>query len=142
MRDKAVFAGGAVLAMSLLFGVLWWLSARTSLIPTTIGTSVPVIAVIVAARGVRWARKLGFCAALVGALVLLQMIATTTGWGDPASVPSRIALATLPAIAADMLYALAPSLVPLAGLVLFVGRSPQVLWTPVSARSRRARRTR
>jgi hypothetical protein len=140
MRDKALF-GASCFAVSLaLFGAVWGLTAAHLYVPRFLGFLIPAIAVIVCALGVSWRRK---------AITLVILLAAFTAF-DLASAASGLqALATHPvattswmsavSLVMALLYALVPLVFPIAAVVLFVGRDPQVLWAGTGPPTRPAR---
>jgi len=87
---------------------------------------VPVVGVMIAATGFAWRKRLIYALATLAVYVVALLIAEATGLNE--SVGSRIAASvTLPPFSA-MLYMAFLWTFPLAMLLLFVGRTPSLLW--------------
>ena len=123
-RELATFIAGFVL-LSLVLGWFFWSSSIAQ-----VGVSmlaVPVISAMLASQGFSWRRKLTYAAATLGLYVLGSLIAEATGLAaaasqqiiDPSSFPSLWVV----------LYMAYLSTFPFAMLVLFVGRTPSLLWS-------------
>lgn len=116
-RDIGLFAGIA-LAYSLAVGAL--------VQPTFGGNSlvaVAVASVMLSARGVRWGRRLGYAAFVLGTFLAFEWLTRSL---QSAYGSSELVFELLGMIAIVFMMAF-----PVAVLLVFVGRDPSVLWVPV-----------
>lgn len=130
MRDKAVFAGVSLAVSFALFGIVAALRANHYYTPLNVGFVLPAAAVMIAALGASWRRKLVAIAIMLGAYTAVDALAVVTGFqaavARPHGTDSAGELVGLAVIA----YSLVPMIFPLAALAIFVGRDPSMLWTP------------
>ena len=130
MSPRTRFAVWALVIAAVLFVALRWLSNWWPAL-WSLGLATAVIAVMLAAQGVSWKRKVVFVG-LTAALALgLHELALVSGLGaaDVAALSAGEAGPTdlqLAAVVAIQVFFVA---VPLAALALFVGMRPSVLWT-------------
>lgn len=129
-RDVVAFIVWFVV-LSVTLGWLSW-KATAAARSTTVNVMlvVPVVSAMLAAQGFSWKRKLTYVAVTLGAYVLIGLAYDLLGLGDIA-VRQATANASLPSIIL-MFYQVFVTAFPLAMLVLFVGRTPALLWSRVS----------
>lgn len=142
MRDKVVFGVSAVLISIALYVPLWWArstGARITAYDT--GFVVPVLALMLAARGFGWPRKAAFLAGTVVGFLLIETLASVTGVGGVAAAAPGSSAESV-AFALGTLYVALVVAFPLSMLALFVGRRPTRLWSAEQehARGRLSRR--
>jgi len=122
--EVAKFAAWFAL-LSLLLGWLFWSSAAAQ-----VGVSmlaVPVMSAMLASRGFTWKRKLAYASITLGLYVLGSMVAEVTGLLALATeVVNTGATFPPPSVLLYMAYL---SAFPFVMLVLFVGRTPSLLWS-------------
>jgi len=110
---------------SLLLGWLFWINTSAQ-----IGVSmlaVPVASSMLAARGFSWKRKLVYAGATFGLYLLGNGVANATGLIDLAT--ERLSSnPSFPPVQV-VLYMAYLTTFPFAMLVLFVGRTPSLLWS-------------
>ena len=124
-----VLAGVLMLAFYAISWVLLYMHAGQ----TDLGYTLPIVAVMLAAQGATWGRKLGFATATLAVGVLMHALMDAAGLTaavNSVSAVRGIADRQVLLVAVDEVLSLA---VPFAALALFVGRRPSLLWT---ARSR------
>ena len=128
MRGKVLF-GSVAIALSVgLFGLVYWARDLVPVLASYIGgLLIPAAAIMIAAIGFGWRRKLTFVASLVGGLLLVEWASDATGLTaflaraiDPRQEPLTFVV--------SMVYASVVYVFPLVMLVLFVGRQPSRLW--------------
>lgn len=120
----AAFVGGFAL-VSLVLGWVFW---NSSLAQIGVGMlAVPVISAMLASQGFSWKRKLTYAGATLGLYLLGSAVAEATGIVALASeqILDASSLPSLPVV----LYMAYLSTFPLVMLVLFVGRTPSLLWS-------------
>lgn len=126
-REPLIFAA-TFLVYSAVLGWLFWSSTsylgEYSLERALL--AVPVVSVMLAARGYVWKRKLVYAAMTVAVYVLARSVARVTGL-DAFAAQELNTVGGFPSIG-TMLYLAFLSAFPLAMLVLFVGRTPTLLW--------------
>lgn len=110
---------------SLALGWVFWQSGSAP-----VGLSmlaVPVASAMLAAQGFSWKRKLTYAALTLGLYVLGSVIAEATGFLEIATQEANgtLALSSVWVV----LYEVYLFTFPLALLVLFVGRTPSLLWS-------------
>lgn len=134
MSPRVRFVVSSLLIAAVLFAALQWASAYWSAL-WSLSLATAVIAVMLAAQGVSWKRKVLFVGITAVLALGLNEFALLSGLGaaDTATLnpgpagPTNLQLA---AVVAIQLFFVA---VPVAALALFVGRRPSVLWTPPEA---------
>ena len=126
-RDPVIFGLGFA-ALSVGLGLLLWYG-KASLWGYTFDRGLLAVAgtsAIIAARGFPWQRKAVYGVLCIGGYLLVGVLGQVTGLharaaaelGAPVAMPSVWAL----------LYAALLVAYPLAVIVLFVGRNPELLW--------------
>jgi hypothetical protein len=130
MRDKLLFVGASVLVSFVLFTVLWLANAAHIYTPWDVGFVLAAVAVMIAALGVPWRRKVVAVVLTLGGFSVFGLFTLITGSEAVAARGSVIGqmMALL-----GVVYALVPLVYPLAALAIFMGRDPSVLWTRRSA---------
>jgi len=111
--------------LSLALGWIFWSSTAAQ-----VGVSmlaVPVISAMLASQGFSWKRKLVYASATLALYLLGSVIADATGLIELAS--EQISTPTSFPSPWVMLYVAYLSAFPFVMLVLFVGRSPSLLWS-------------
>jgi hypothetical protein len=130
VNHKARFIVLGLLYAGVLFGALQWLTLR---VPSAwwLKFAVAAVAVMLAAVGVPWRRKLLFAGVTAIVTVGLVLVMDLSGLGSAADVLASADAqdATNVQLAAFALVQLFFLGAPLAALALFVGRQPSVLWT-------------
>ena len=133
MRDKAIFAGGSLLASLALFGMVALLKAQNYYTPWDVGFVLGAVGIMIGAVGVPWKRKLAAAALTLGGFSAFSLLTLLTG------SPGRGGVGPI-VVALSLIYTLVPLVYPLAALALFVGADPAVLWTSrTQAAGKRAR---
>jgi len=133
MRDKLVFGAVAIAVSAGLYLALTSMSTNGVVLSfNRVSLLIPACAIMVAAQGVSWRRRMAFASVtLVGCLLIeaLPALAGLPVFGDRVLSPdaSQFQLATVFA------YTTLRVVFPVAALVVFVGRRPAVLWTRSSA---------
>jgi len=129
MRDKAMFALVATCwAVGLLVGA-WFLvrSVDPSLL-TRFATALIAAAVMLAARGVVWPRRIGYALSTVGLAWLLVLIGRSAVLSQFVGGGAGLSTTDIRAIPVA-LYVSFSLAMPVLMLILFIGRrSPSVLW--------------
>lgn len=123
------------LVFATLTGALGWLFWNVSIPLGSHGSyslsdtmfTVPVVAVMLAARGFPWRRKLAYTLVTVMFFPFVMLMAEVTGLNAYAG--SQLSQNQILPSLATMLYMAFLSTFPLAMLVLFVGRAPRLLWS-------------
>jgi hypothetical protein len=87
---------------------------------------VPAIALIVAARGAAWRRKLVWLAILLGPLLGIHLFLALTG--VTAAFATTAGGTAAGAVAATLIYHTLPIVWPIAVVFMFVGGRPAMLW--------------
>jgi len=133
VSPKARFVCLSVLFSAALYALLLWLRMSWSVLSWLVwlGYTPAVIAVMLAAQGASWKRKLLFAGLTVGLSTGLFAVATLSGLAQAASsyATSGAELPTNAQLASIAARQVIIAGVPLAALALFVGRRPSVLWT-------------
>jgi len=127
MRDKLLFGALSAVVSFVLFKALsaayfrgWPVSGYHT------GEFSIVLAVMVAALGVGWRRKLAFLAATFGGILAIEWFARAAGIAAlAASDPTSGTVA----FNSNVWYFTMTPAFPIVMLALFVGRNPAVLWT-------------
>ncbi len=132
-HDTMAFVASVALVSVALSAVVWALP-RTLYNPADLLIVIPVVSIILSARGASWRRKLLYGGLAVGVFLLVDFVFLTTGAMHFAfSGLSRMRL--LPALLAIAYMCFAQGF-PFVVLLLFVGRNPSMLWTsPKDGRS-------
>ena len=95
--------------------------------PRVVGFAVPIVAVMLAARGARWSRRVAFAAVTLGGLILVDAVANVTGLR--ALLDAVDNFQTAPALSVlGIAYSIVPIVYSASALMLFVGRRPSMLW--------------
>lgn len=127
-REPLIF-GVTFVALSMLIGWVFWASTgvlgeydlnRSML-------AVPVVSAMIAAIGFAWRRKAVYVSVTLGLYVLARVVAELAGLDDLAARELNT-FGGFPSLV-TMLYLAFLSTFPLAMLVLFVGRTPSLLWS-------------
>jgi hypothetical protein len=135
VNARARFVTLGVLFAVVLYAVFWLLMATR---PQTwqLGYVPAVIAVMLAAQGASWRRKLLFAGATLGLVLLLYAIVAVCGLESGSSSLQTSQAATGPQVIAYLATKVAFLALPLAALAVFVGRRPAMLWTALPAEQR------
>jgi hypothetical protein len=138
-RDVAIFAG-SVLAYSVLFSAIVWTLPRThGFNPHDALITIPVVSVILSARGASWRRRLTYAGLDVVIFVLADyaflasglMAYSFAGLRTFQLVPSIMAVA----------YMFFAQVLPFFVLLLFIGRDPSILWVKAASQKAKPGRT-
>jgi hypothetical protein len=142
VSPRVRFAVAAIAAAAVLFAVLDRLSAYWPAL-WSLELATAVIAVMLAAQGIGWRRKAIFVIATAALALALNEAALLSGLGaaDVAGLNPGPAGPTTPQLLAVVAVQLLFVAVPLAALVLFVGRRPSVLWTAMDRAAPKAVRS-
>jgi hypothetical protein len=146
MPHKLRFAVLVLAWAAAFYLAIWTAATRLGIgLPYNSGYLPPVFAVMLAARGVPWRRKLLWVAGTLLLFGATDVVAALAGieriWSESEST-SYVA-ATVGQGLAGVVYHTFSLVCPLAALALFVGRRPNVLWEPAEASVReKKRRTR
>ena len=135
MRDKAVFAAlASCWALGLLLCAWFLVRPVDPALLTRFATALIAAAVMLAARGVTWRRRVGYALATVGLAWLLVLIGRSSVLSQFVGGGAGLSTTDVRAIPVA-LYVSFSLAMPVLMLILFIGRRPpSVLWV---ARKRR-----
>ena len=131
MSPRVRFVAIALVLAAVFYIALRW-NTESWLALWAFGDATAAIAVMLAAQGVGWRRKLLFAGATGALSILLFEIVAHSFLGSAADAltdPSVVGTATDWQLAAFVAVQVLFLGVPIAALALFVGRRPSVLWT-------------
>lgn len=138
LPSRARFILLAVGLAVLLFGVFAWLTTRLPGMPLAAAYTVPALAVMLAAQGLSWRRKAVFVCGttlvVVGGLLMARAAGAERLISQAAQ--GHLTLVGLGGSVATIAYHVFSVGVPVAAVVLFVGRRPSVLWEAPAHTSR------
>ena len=130
MSARARFVLLSLVYATMLYAAAWWLGQSwPSVWWATFDAA--FVAVILAARGASWGRRLYFAGLILGFSAGLSAVVAHTAMGDAARVMATLGghFATNSQLGEyAALEALAHG-IPVGIIVLFVGRRPSILWT-------------
>ena len=138
MRDKVIFATTALLISVALFALAVWARSlgfafglnRASLV-------IPACAIMAAARGVSWRRRLVFIGVTLVGCLLVELIPALVGLPILVSGSRTVSVDSSPLqLTVIEFYLSARVVFPVAAMVVFVGRTPSILWTRTVAGER------
>lgn len=133
--DVSVFVGSVIAYSVLLSAVVWSLPGlRGVFYPHNSLIVIPVVSVILSARGVPWRRRLSYAGAILGTFLVIDYLFTSSGL---AAYAWQFLGVGLVATALGVFYMVFAQAFPLGVLLLFAGRDPSILWVrPPSQKSR------
>lgn len=127
--DKALFAVTFVALSGLLGCAVWVLggaiAGRENFLQGMV--AVPAVSVMLAARGYSWRRKFAYAGITIVFYVLVGVLAQLSGLYAAADSETGSSQAFLSPL--TLIYLTFLTTFPLGMLVLFVGRSPHLLWS-------------
>jgi hypothetical protein len=131
MSDKWIFGLATFATTTCLFALVYAMHSALLYTPEFSYYLIPAIALIVSARGTSWRRKAWFVVGLVAAFSLMDLLVGVTGLQRNVSTVTEVTSpADFIAPALRLVYAVLPLVLPVAAIVLFVGRDPSMLWQP------------
>lgn len=129
MQGRLRFGLLAILYAILMFATVMWTAVRVPSTPANVGFMVPVLAIVLAAAGVSYARKAIFLAGSVVMFALVDVLAAVSGLQATAVLANAdMAHASLGGLIATVVYHVFSIGFPIAVLIALAGRRPRVLW--------------
>jgi len=129
LRSDVLLFSASFVVISMALGWLFWsvvTPAGAYALETTM-LAVPVISAMLASIGFGWRRKLVYAAFTFGLYVFTSLVAEIVGLRETA-IQQLAGTGGIPS-AGVVLYVAWLTTFPLAMLVLFVGRTPSLLWS-------------